>query len=298
MELLSLQYFVEIVKLGSISETARKNHISQPSLSQTMRRLEREVGNKLFEKNGRGIRLTPFGRNFYTHISPALQEISEAVSLANSSNVAGHIVIGSYMPLSPILPYIKEFSAAYPDINFSFIRITDMSFINPKIIDALLCYEYSDSFNFQDRYYISSIYSSFIAPIDKIQKSKSKPVNIQDLREHDFVSLEWDGNKIEGVFDEFFRHDIVPRIRYRTNSALFKEEILEAGLAFGFTNSMISSQFRNTGNYAEIPHPIRDRTIKLFMCWPLSEPESPAVNEFRKYMISKLSHDYDTDGIS
>ena len=50
MELLQLQYFVKVARLGSITKAAHELQVSQPSLSQTMRRLENEMGFKLFEK--------------------------------------------------------------------------------------------------------------------------------------------------------------------------------------------------------------------------------------------------------
>ena len=64
MELLQLQYFVEIAKLESVTNTAKKLRVSQPSLSQTMRRLEKELGTKLFKKEGRRLKLTPRAGSF------------------------------------------------------------------------------------------------------------------------------------------------------------------------------------------------------------------------------------------
>ena len=58
MELLQLQYFSEVVRQKSVTKAAQLLHISQPALSQTIRRLENELGVKLFEKSGKGIQLT------------------------------------------------------------------------------------------------------------------------------------------------------------------------------------------------------------------------------------------------
>ena len=50
MELLQLQYFAEVARLESFTKAAQSLHISQPALSQTVKRLENELGVKLFER--------------------------------------------------------------------------------------------------------------------------------------------------------------------------------------------------------------------------------------------------------
>lgn len=50
MELLQLQYFRELARNGHLSRTAEALHIAQPSLSQTIKRLESEVGVPLFDR--------------------------------------------------------------------------------------------------------------------------------------------------------------------------------------------------------------------------------------------------------
>ena len=99
MELLQLQYFSEVVRQKSVTKAAQLLHISQPALSQTIRRLENELGVKLFEKSGKGIQLTAKGRRFYSQISPALGSIHSAAEDIKSDRLQGNITLGSYLPL-------------------------------------------------------------------------------------------------------------------------------------------------------------------------------------------------------
>lgn len=48
--------------------------------------------------------------------------------------------------------------------------------------------------------------------------------------------------------------NLLPNVRCRTNSVLFKQEIMEAGLAVGFTNAMISDQLHKIGKYRVTVH--------------------------------------------
>ena len=64
MELLQLQYFRELARNGHLSRTAEALHIAQPSLSQTIKRLESEVGVPLFDRVCNRIVLNDSGRTF------------------------------------------------------------------------------------------------------------------------------------------------------------------------------------------------------------------------------------------
>src|SRR5258708_2215973 len=61
MEIHQLRYFCAVVRAGSFTRAAEELGIAQPSLSQQIRVLEKQVGTPLFERLGRSIRLTPHG---------------------------------------------------------------------------------------------------------------------------------------------------------------------------------------------------------------------------------------------
>ncbi len=62
MELHQLQYFVKVAELGSFTRAAEQCLVSQPSLSQQIIKLEKELGQPLFERLGRKVLLTDAGR--------------------------------------------------------------------------------------------------------------------------------------------------------------------------------------------------------------------------------------------
>lgn len=65
MTLNQLTYFRKIARLEHFSRAAEELNISQPSLSRSMDTLERELGLPLFEKQGRNVVLTKYGRIFF-----------------------------------------------------------------------------------------------------------------------------------------------------------------------------------------------------------------------------------------
>lgn len=64
MNLLHLRYFVELAGIQHYTRAAEKLCITQPSLSHAIAQLEVELGVPLFEKSGRGVVLTPYGKQF------------------------------------------------------------------------------------------------------------------------------------------------------------------------------------------------------------------------------------------
>ena len=75
MELLQLRYFCTVAQYESITRAAEYYHIPQPAMSQTIARLEKELGIRLFDrKNGR-LFLNDKGRIFLASVEKALDEL-------------------------------------------------------------------------------------------------------------------------------------------------------------------------------------------------------------------------------
>lgn len=64
MDLYQIRYFLTIAELGNFTKAAEKLYVSQPSLSAGIKKLERELDAKLFERGGRNVILTPAGHLF------------------------------------------------------------------------------------------------------------------------------------------------------------------------------------------------------------------------------------------
>jgi LysR family transcriptional regulator, hydrogen peroxide-inducible genes activator len=78
MEFHQLRYFLAVARLRSFTRAAQHEHVAQPSLSQQIRKLEDELGARLFNRPGRSITLTPFGQRFEQHARRVLDEIEGA----------------------------------------------------------------------------------------------------------------------------------------------------------------------------------------------------------------------------
>ncbi|MEU6505023.1 MULTISPECIES: LysR family transcriptional regulator [unclassified Streptomyces] len=77
-----LRYFLTVVRAGTVSAAAQELRISQPSLSQQIRRLEQRVGAPLFIRSSRGVELTAGGRAFLREIQGIPGQLRSAIAAA------------------------------------------------------------------------------------------------------------------------------------------------------------------------------------------------------------------------
>lgn len=103
--LLQLQYFKTLARVLHYTHAAAELHIAQPSLSYSIKELEKELGVKLFEKDSRHIRLTIYGEQFLPYAEQALAMLDEGVGvLRQMSNSAQQIVrLGYFHSISASL---------------------------------------------------------------------------------------------------------------------------------------------------------------------------------------------------
>lgn len=82
MKLEQIEQVVEIAKTKSISQAAANMYISQPNLSLSIKNLEKEIGQKIFLRTGKGIEMTPFGNDFVSYAQTILLQIYQLKNLS------------------------------------------------------------------------------------------------------------------------------------------------------------------------------------------------------------------------
>ncbi len=128
-----LAYFVEVADAGQITRAARKLHIAQPALSQAITTLEAELGFPLFDRNPRGVTLTPAGAEFLHKARGVVDAEVEILQLADtlSRGVRGSVRFG-YAGLPPwqsVPDLIEAFAETCPDVE---ITISPIELPSPR----------------------------------------------------------------------------------------------------------------------------------------------------------------------
>lgn len=85
MEIHQLRYFLAVAQTGSFTAAAKACHVSQPSLSAQVAKLEAELGGPLIERSRQGARLTKRGELFRGRAAEALRQLESGRLRSNSS---------------------------------------------------------------------------------------------------------------------------------------------------------------------------------------------------------------------
>lgn len=101
MELHQLRYFAAVARLGNFTRAAEACHVSQPTLSQQIAKLEAELGQSLFDRSGRGATLTDAGRAFKDRVDQALAMLDDAKECVTADTGAGRLVVAAIPTVAP-----------------------------------------------------------------------------------------------------------------------------------------------------------------------------------------------------
>ncbi|MEV1239957.1 LysR substrate-binding domain-containing protein [Nonomuraea sp. NPDC049750] len=120
MDLRLVAYFVAVIDHGGITKAAKELYIAQPSLSQAIRSLERQLGAQLFDRSGRGLTLTADGQAF---AGPARQILADVESAKRRVHAVRDLLTGrlemavlSTLSADPLPRLISELRRLHPGI--------------------------------------------------------------------------------------------------------------------------------------------------------------------------------------
>ena len=121
MEFGQIEAFAAVVKNSSFSKAAIELGITQPSLSARIIALEKELGDPMFHRLGRGVRLTDEGRTLLPYVERAMDSLRNAREAleANKNASSGQLVIGAARAVSAyVLPGILQaFRERHPGVD-------------------------------------------------------------------------------------------------------------------------------------------------------------------------------------
>ncbi|MCX6952948.1 MAG: LysR family transcriptional regulator [Verrucomicrobia bacterium] len=219
MELAQLRYAVAVAETGNFTRAAERSHITQPSLSQQILNLEREIGHKLFHRLGRKAVLTEAGATFLERARRILFEVENAAKeLSDSPSLDRKITVGAVPTIMPYLlaPLIADCRVKHPnllihareDFRPSLVRGVvegelDLAVVTLPIKDPRISIE-------------PLMTEPLLLVVGQNHPfSSRKEIDIADLAEETFVTMGDSSTlaiQIQGFFGD---HNFVPKVGYR-----------------------------------------------------------------------------------
>jgi LysR family transcriptional regulator, hydrogen peroxide-inducible genes activator len=251
MELRQLQYALQIAAEKNFSRAAEKLHIAQPSLSQQLSKLEKELGVLLFQRNTNSVELTHAGSAFMEKAQMILdmvgqleREMEDISDMKKGRlNVGSLPITGSHM-LPRVLPL---FHSRFPGIEIHLIEDTtnvlenltaagrtDISLLTLPVLDSILSWE-----PLLDEEILLAVPPSH--PLaERARHGDPAVVSIRQLREEAFIVLKR-GQGFRQIALELCRSNgFEPRIVFESSNIETVQSLVAAGMGIAFVPSMIA----------------------------------------------------------
>lgn len=250
LELYKMFYF--IAKEGSITNAANKLFVSQSAVTQALKKLEDDLGGKLFVRNKKGVILTDEGEKLYNYIKESINTLNNAENLfsqfLNSEVGKIRINVSSSLGIAVLPSILKYYTEKYPRVKIE-IYNDKTSEAKRKLqdgeIDILILEgninEVENELDIVQL--VDNEYCFFTTPeyIEKIGGFNAKNIN-----KYNFV-LPGENTRRRKILNEKLKlNNIEIDSNYSFNSAQLVKEYIKIGLGIGYINqNIIKKELKN-----------------------------------------------------
>jgi DNA-binding transcriptional LysR family regulator len=286
VELRHLHSFLAVAEELHFGRAAARLHISQPPLSQRIRRLEDELGARLFRRTKRRVELTPAGQAFLTEARQTLAQAERTVRAAQRAarGEVGELGVG-YVPFATYGPppdVVRVSRKRFPGVDLRLQNLRsvqqrqalidrkiDVGFVRPQVTDPRVSYE--------------AIWREavIVALPDGHPLTRRTIVNVSDLAAEPFVVVapEEPASFYDPVLTLCRKAGFTARVAHRVPDVQAAIALVAAGLGIGPVPAAVQG-FKRKG---VVYRPLRPLTLRTEMglAWRRDD-DSPIVEQFRQ----------------
>jgi LysR family hydrogen peroxide-inducible transcriptional activator len=289
MEIHQLRYFLAIAQTGSFTGAAQACHVSQPSLSSQVAKLEDELGGPLIERSRKGARLTQRGELFRGRAAEALRqlesgryELEELTGLKRGSVTLGCLpTTGAYL----LPPLLKAFGKAHPEIQ---VGLREES--SPGLTQAILASDVelaiTDEAGLGAGIQAETLFSEplWIALPPGHRFQSRKKLDLASLAGEPLILMKSGHGFRKIVLDALAKAGVDAKVVHDSGEIETVQALVQAGLGISLVPAMVK---RRGLTYVEIKPPTPSRT--LLLARREGSVLSPAAEALRRMAI-KLFH--------
>jgi LysR family transcriptional regulator, transcription activator of glutamate synthase operon len=288
LELLQLKYFQVVARLEHISKAAEELYVSQPALSKTISQLEKELGIRLFDRNGKYIKLNRYGKAFCAKVELALKTLKDAKhELKDMSNDPCEEIRLVVLASSHLLPeLLSRFREQYPQVRFRLMQHLTNSNSQP---DFDLCISAFPLTTRQIEHTPLLRESILLAvPLDHPLAKQSR-VKLNELKNEKFIVLK-KGKELRKITDVICKEqNFVPQITFESDDPATVRGLIRAKQGIGFIPEVTWGG--STGKdvkLLKIEEGTFERTI--FLAWNNGGYVTDLQQIFRQFVIDYFKH--------
>lgn len=237
MDMRQLRYFVTVVEEGQITLAAQKLNMAQPPLSQSIKKMEHEIGAKLLVRHGRKLEVTEAGEVLYSKGLQLLNTFDETLGAVRETGegLRGTLSLGCVMTCIHQLPErVQSFHNLYPQVQLKILggdphqlsELVESRDIELAIVRSPLHYKNVNMIEIANDPFV------FIVPKSWTSVASLSSITMNQISEYPLIAL----HRVNGIgiyeiiLDEFKRHGIKPKYICESPDATILLSIVKAGI--------------------------------------------------------------------
>ena len=280
MELLQLRYFRTVAQYESITKAAEHYRIPQPAMSQTIARLEKELGGiRLFDrKNGR-LFLNETGQIFLQSVEKALDELDGTVLhlTTDQNHIAGSVRLIALENRRFVLSCASAFSSLYPEVNFSISHSDERD----QAYDLCVCSE--KKFR-QSTVYVPLITEPYVVALHEqhpLADFTNIPLSL--LAKEKFITQSPRSSQYRITVEKCREQGFDPNIPFICDDEYYIRKYVSEQMGIALAPS-VSWAGRFRANTKVIPLENDSVTTTSYLVWDDTKYQSPATRAFCQYL--------------
>lgn len=292
MDLLQLKYFQVVAHMEHMTRAAEKLYIAQPSLSQSIAKLEEELGVPLFDRQGRRIHLNQFGRAFLKRVERIFRELDEGkrevADLAGLEEGSIALAVASTQPLPDLL---SGFLSRHPRVRFRLFQQQSLANVVQQLergeIDLCISSPPIEKPGITWVPLLTEEIFLLVPAGNPLARRGS--IRLIDAANESFISLK-PGHGLRDLMDEFCKKaGFVPDVAFEGDESATVRGLVTAGLGVTFVaaQTLPQSLIEQSMVLLRIEEPVCQRTIGL--AWLEDRYLSEAARRFQQFVIEYFS---------
>ncbi len=278
--------FYVVAKNRHMTKASEELHISQPAISQSIKKLENQLGGSLFLRSNKGMELTEEGKMFYEYIKGALELINNAENEFTSFKdlSKGEIKIGCSTTLTKLIliDVIKIFHDEYPNININITNDLTYNLINNLKLGKLDFVIFNESNVKETNLNLQQIKKLKQGFIYNPKFYDDKVTDFKDLNNVPLILQKEEANSRKLLDYIALQHNVklIPSMEVASQELI--TEFVNIGLGIGFT--MIDLATRNHKDLKELKINSKIPNINVYLATNKSVSLTFASKMFIKYL--------------
>ena len=274
MEILQLKYFKDAAETQNFSKTAQKFGVPTSAVSQSIRRLENEMGTDLFERSSNRISLNEDGRTLYLAVCRMGKQLEDTRRLFadHSGELSGEVRLQISCNRRVVSDVIRQFSQMHPKVTFVLKHGTGA---DSEGFDLVI----SDDGALKERYTHTELIDEQIAVAFSLDHplAARETVSVKELASERFVTMQPGGRLHYLTQSLCIQAGFYPQISIQCDDPYYIRKYIEMGLGIGFV-PMFS--WRGQLPAGLVCRPLKNVRRTTFAFWEPSRYMTKATRQF------------------